>query len=325
MKTKIYTIALLIFTTLFIFPRDYSFKNTKSYSDQGISVKIELANPKIYLQNDEIFINVKIFNTSNDPTSCIIADDKRFSFDFQMVTMQNRALEHSKEYIISFHKVQPVFNSHIRLAPGEGYIYKARLNDYYDLNRTGQFFVRSLYYPDLKLNNSNMDSVSSNQLSINIRPEGIKEMVLEEKETVEIEKKLFVTKRPPDEIVDFMLNARMNKEWEKFFLYLDLEKLILTNYNFRQKYMKSDVETQKELIKQYKEYLKRNTIDEISFMPHSFNIIKTEYTEGRGKVEVVNSFKYMDYIEEKYYTYFLNKKGNIWYIYSYEVLNLGVK
>ena len=83
------------------------------------------------------------------------------------------------------------------------------------------------------------------------------------------------------------------------------------------------MERQRELINQYKEYLKKNTIDEISFLPTKFEIIKTEYTSGRGKVDAIIYFRYQDYYEKKYYTFFLNKKGNIWYIYSYEVMNLG--
>lgn len=289
----------------------------------GIIVKIELANPKIYYQNDDIYINVKIFNTTNEEKSLLIANDKRYSFDFEIVTMQNRAIEHSNEYIISFHKVQPVFNSIIRVAPNEGYVYEARLKDYFDLNKAGQYFIKCLYHPELKLNNSKERVINSNLLSVNIRPGEISTQNIVEEKSIEEEKMYFATKRSPDEVVSYMLNARINQEWEKFYLYLDLEKLILTNNNFRAKYVKADAERQHELIKQYKEYLKRNTIDEISFLPNKFEIMKTEYTEGRGKVEVVIYFKYLDYTEKKYYTYFLNKKGNIWYIYSYEVMNMG--
>ena len=324
LKNKLFALILTIIISFSLFSQEDKLLHKKTNYNSEIMVIIELSKPKIFLQNDEIYINVKIFNSSDDEAVCLIAHDKRFSLDFQMVTMRNRSIEHSKEYIISFHKVQPVFNSHIRLASDEGYIYKVRLNDYFDLNRTGQFFIKCLYYPDLKLNNSIKNVIYSNQLSVNIRPTGIKEEIIEEQESVEQEKRFYVTKRPPDEVVDFMLNARMKSEWEKYYLYLDLEKLILTNNNFRQKYVKADSEKQRELITKYKEYLKKNTIDEISFLPTKFEIIKTEYTEGRGKVDVLIYFKYQQYNEKKYYTYFLNKKGNIWYIYSYEVMNLGV-
>lgn len=255
----------------------------------------------------------------------IIADEKRFSFDFKMVTMQNREIEHSKDYIISFHRVQPVFNSQIRLAPNEGFVYEVRLNDYFDLNTIGQYFIKCIYYPELKLNNSDKNAINSNSLSINIRPESLKEEMILEEKAIEEEKKYYVTERSPDEVINFTLDARMKEEWDKFFLYLDLEKLILTNNFYKNQYLKADVERQRDLINQYKQYLKKNTIDEISYLPTKFEIIKTEYTAGRGKVEVIIDFRYQNYNEQKYYTYFLNKKGNIWYIYSYEVMNIKEK
>jgi hypothetical protein len=322
-KIIILTFILSMIITFFYANDSMSNQNNFDAKYNGIIVKIDLANPKIYQQNDDIFVNVKIFNSSSDEKYMVIADEKRFSFDFKMVTMQNREIEHSSEYIISFHRVQPIFNSQIRLAPNEAYIYEVRLNDYFDLNITGQYFVKCLYYPELKLNNSINGVINSNQLSINIRPESIKEEIILEEKAIEEEKKYFVSKRSPDEVVAFTLNSRMKEEWNKFFLYLDLEKLIQTNNYFKQKYIKADVERQRELIAQYKSYLKKNTIDEISFLPTKFEIIKTEYTSGRGKVDAIIYYRYQDYYEKKYYTFFLNKKGNIWYIYSYEVMNLG--
>ncbi len=329
MKKPFKRIIILIFFIItiitLIHPQGNQANNNLDPKYNGIIVKIDMANPKIFQQKDEILINVKIYNSSNEDKYMIIADEKRFSFDFKMVTMQNREIEHSSDYIISFHRIQPVFNNQIRLAPNEGFVYEVRLNDYFDLSNVGQYFIKCIYFPELKLNNSNMNIINSNQLSINIRPESLKEEMILEEKAIEEEKKYYVTERSPDGVVDFTLNARMKEEWDKFFLYLDLEKLILTNNYYKNQYLKADVERQRDLIAQYKEYLKKNTIDEISFLPTKFEIIKTEYTAGRGKVEVIEDFRYQDYNEQKYYTYFLNKKGNIWYIYSYEVMNIKEK
>ena len=99
----------------------------------------------------------------------------------------------------------------------------------------------------------------------------------------------------------------------------------MANNKFKDKYLKKDVERQKEVITQYKEYLKKDTIEDISFLPHAYEVVKTEYSQGKGKVDVIVDFKFLDYIERKYYTFFLNKKGEIWYIYDYEVMNWGIK
>ena len=320
-------IILVIFLSLLSIFNIFSQNSSSSISNyyDGIVIKIEQANPKVYYQNDELYINIKVLNTNKDEKSLLIANDKKFSFDFQMVTMQNKSLEHSKEYITSFHKVQPVFNSNLRLAPDEGYVFEARLNDYFNLDTPGQYYIKCNFYPELKMNNSETNVIISNLLSINIRPGNIADNKIIEQTSLEEEKKLYLTKRSPDDVVDFMLNARMNGEWDKFYLYLDLNKLILTNNNFKDKFLKADTERQRDMIAQYKEYLKKNTIDEISFLPNKFKIVKTEYSEGKGKVEAIITFKYLDYEESKYYTYYLNKKNDIWLVTSYEVMNLERK
>jgi len=120
-----------------------------------------------------------------------------------------------------------------------------------------------------------------------------------------------------------MLKARMNKEWEKYFLYIDLDKLVLTNKQFKDNFRKSDIEKQKEIISQFKKYLQKDTIDDLSYLPHSFEIVKTEYfPQGKGKVEVIIQHKFLDYIEKKYYTFFLYKRDKVWFVYSYEVMNM---
>lgn len=312
---------ILIFFVIFILQTQSLLSQDKS--DSEIKVYIDFSYPKIYNQNDEIYITIRLFNNSNKDKPLIVARDKRYSFDFEIVSMQNKKLNHSKDYIISFHQAQPIFNSYIVLAPYEGYIFEARLNDFFDLDITGQFYLKCFYYPNLKLSQSDSIYIESNQLTLNMRPYAAKEAIIQEKIDVEKEKKLFVTKRSPDEVVSYMLDSRMNREWEKYFLYLDMENLILTNNDFRQRYLRADVERQREIINEYKEYLKKDRVNDISYLPVKYEILKTEYTAGRAKVEALIYVKYEDYLDKKYYTYFLTKKGNIWYVSSYEVLNLN--
>ncbi|OHD14796.1 MAG: hypothetical protein A2086_14110 [Spirochaetes bacterium GWD1_27_9] len=313
----------ILFIFLFMFGLEIFSQEMSNTS--AILMKIELATPKIYNQNEDIYLDVKIINKGEFSLATLITDDKKFSFDFQIVTMKNQQLEHSRAYITSFHRVQTIFKSKISLEPNEGYSYKVRLNDYFDLTTPGQYYIKGFYYPNLKLNNDTLGSIYSNQLTINIKPSDIDEKYIVEKKDIEEEVKLFAEKRPPDEAVRYMLEARMKKEWNKYFLYLDLEKLILNNGKFNQNFLKKDSERQKEIIEQYKEYLKKDTIDDISFLPHNFEILKTEYGQGKGKVDVIIEYKYIEYIERKYYTFFLYKKGEIWYVYDYEVMNMGVK
>jgi len=319
---KLYILLILLYTVN-LYSEDKLLISSEDYS--GLKLKVELANPKIYKQNDEIFIKVNIYNPENSEKSSFISIDKKYSFDIDLVNMQNRVVDRNKDYYISFHKTQPVFYNIIKLNSDEGFTYTLRLNDYYDLDISGQFFLKVFYYPNLKKGSENDATIVSNQLTINVRPSDIEEDYIVELKSLEDEKKLFAEKKSPDEVVKYVLDARMKGEWEKFFLYIELEKLIQWNNIFNSRYKKADIERKKEILTEYKEYLKQNSIDEISYLPHGYKIMRTEYTEGKAKVETIVEYKYLDYIEKKYYTYFLFKKGSVWYIESYEVMNIGAK
>lgn len=293
-----------------------------NYKD--LIVHIEFANPKIYRSGDDVYIQVQLKNNSNEVISSLISKDKKFCFDFEMVTMQNKVISHKREYITSFNRIQPVLNSQIKLNPNEGFTYSLRFNEYFDTETPGQYYLRVKYYPELKISTESSDYIFSNYLTLNIRPKGIENPTIVEQHETEKEIKLFSEKRPPDEVVKYMLNARIEGEWQKFFLYLNLEKLIMQNNHFNTRYQLADIETQKALIDEYKEYLKDNSVADISYLPHSYEIKRTEYSEGKGKVEAVLEFHYGNFKESKFYTYFLDKNDSIWYISSYEVMNIGV-
>ena len=314
---KRYLVFLLLFICGSIFAQ-----NMKDY--QGLGVKIELANPKTFSQDDKIDVKISITNESNSEISCFIADDKKYSFNFRMMTMQNKIVPYKKDFIIAFNRIQPVFFNTLKLDPNEGYSYVVSLNEFFDI-MPGQYLVFADFYPDLKKNDNKALALTSNRLTVNIRQKERGKTTLAEIKNAEVGERLHVEVKSPDDIVRFMLKSRMNQEWDRFFLYLDLEKLILLNNVFASSYKRADLAKKQELIEEFKEYLKQNTIDTISYLPHNFRIVRTEYTEGRAKVEVEVEFKYIDYIEKKYYTYFFSKKGNIWYIDSYEVMNLGAK
>ena len=113
-----------LFITFFL-ALGLSFFYSDSYYNQKIDpnnliLKIELVNPKIYRQNEDIYLDVKIINISDKNISTFITDDKKFTFDFEIYTMQNQTLEHKREYIVSFHKVQTIFKFLLNIEPMRG-------------------------------------------------------------------------------------------------------------------------------------------------------------------------------------------------------------
>ncbi len=301
--------------------------NATQQQVNGLSVTISHTNPRIYYKNDDIFVDINIKNITTNQIITLISQDRKYSFDLNLITLNNQRIGYRPEYIISFHRVQPIFNTELRLGPNEGYTVTVKLNDFYDLNTTGQFYLSAIYYPFLKrdVQGTPTEGIRSTEIPLNIRPRGFQEDFVVTNTTVTQETTdLLAERRSPPDVVQFTLDARINNEWNKFFLYLDIEELIKSNYIFRDRYIRSDSEVKQELIREYKNYLQQSTVDDISFLPHHYKIARAEYSplEGRGQVDVIVYFKHLDFTQQVFYTYFLHKKGERWLIYNYESMNM---
>ena len=289
----------------------------------NVEIQIRFHNEKIYFQTNNIYIDIKISNSGTEPYIFMLADDRFYNFDLELVNLNNVKLKRIESYIIALNKIQPVLHRKQTLNPGESFSVTANLKDYYPLDKTGQFILYARFYPELKLTKYSESFESKNKLALNIKPAVYSEeeqIVLQEK--LEREKRILAEKIPPDETIAYMLDARMNEEWDKFFLYIDFHQFILTNLRYRELYNKSSEEEREKLIENYKELLKNKEIDEIAVVPHEYKIVHTEYTPTEATVEVIESFKYLEYIERKLYTYYLHRIGDKWFIYDYKILNM---
>lgn len=131
---------------------------------------------------------------------------------------------------------------------------------------------------------------------------------------------------PPDEVVSSTISARQKSQWERFFLYLDLESLLRRNPERDRIFARSTEAAQRQMIDQFRQELMQSRIDqEISIIPSSFEVQKTTYDSSRATVEVLERFRYPDYTELKQYTYLLKKSDRYWIIYDYEIKNLGTQ
>ena len=68
---------------------------TISAYSQSVSVNIEFTHPKIFKMNEDIYIDVKLLNKEETPYSSLMAQDKRYSFDFELTSLQNKQEKHS--------------------------------------------------------------------------------------------------------------------------------------------------------------------------------------------------------------------------------------
>ncbi|MCK5153479.1 MAG: hypothetical protein KAQ93_03905 [Spirochaetales bacterium] len=291
---------------------------------EDVSVSIRFFDKEIYYPETKIQIQVRIINNSLENYSFNSAEIRSFNFNFQVKTLTNISVHESNNYILSHRTNNPVFYREIKLLPGEEYAFITYLEDYVNIVESGIYIIQSKFYPDFQLGYSSQ-YIESNKLTLSVRP-SMDIPVFKEQIDVETGEILELIAMPPDEVVKYTIEARLKSAWNKFFLYLDLEGLLLNHPDLKHRYNTISEEKQMLLIEEYKNQLKNKRVDnDILLTPSSFEILKTSYTHNEATVVVNKEFIFPEYTELKKYTYYLHRFGNIWSIYNYDVRNLGTK
>jgi hypothetical protein len=298
-------------------------------ADAGIDFSIRYFDKRIYyLEQDPIFIQVTITNNSPSTFRFKLADERAFSVDFDVRTNSNRAVEAADILVRKRSQSQQVYFREVSVEPGESFSFVEDLKNYAALTQSGTYVVQARIYPELyqtvKLESG---GILSNRLSLSIRPalipgpDGIPLELDVETNAVLVREKL-----PPDEVVSYLLTARQKSQWEKFFLYLDLEAMLSRDAYRRRQYNAESEEGRLRMIARYRQDLQNSVIDgDISLIPMNFTIERTVYNGQTGTVTVLEYFRVGTYTERKRYTWYLEKKDDIWVIVDYSVVNLGTE
>jgi hypothetical protein len=288
------------------------------------SLTIRFSDKKIYYAGDQVRVEAAITNTSSTSYRFKVADSKVWSFDFEVASPTLDKLEHSEQFTIDRSSNQPVFFREVSLEPGEQYGLVLDLGSFVSIADPGVFTVRASFYPEL-FRGSDPRPVSSNTLSLAIRPQA---ETPEQKARIDTESGMVLSREsiPPDEVVRYTITARQKSQWDKFFLYLDLESLMRQNPDRDRTFRRSSEEDRVRQVDQYRKDLMQQVVDQdVLLRPSSFEIQKTSYTAEEAQVVVKAAFTYADYTEWKKYTYHLRRSEEAWLIASYEVSNLGTE
>jgi hypothetical protein len=285
---------------------------------------IRFFDQKVYFLGDEIQVEALITNTGTDTMRFKVADNRFFNMDFDVRTTRNVGLDHAREFTIERNSDQPVFFREVSLEPGEKYGIVVDLTKFAAVSSPGQYVLQGTFYPEL-FRGPDSAVMKSNRLSLNLKPPAL---TAEEKAVMQAEVGALLARQPfpPDEVVSWTISARQKSQWERFFLYLDLESLMRKNPEKDRIFRNSTETQQRQMVDQFRQQLQKTTIQQdISVIPTSFEIKKTTYDNAEGTVEVLEKFKYPDYTELKGYTYHLKKSDRYWIIYDYEIKNQGTE
>jgi hypothetical protein len=277
-----------------------------------------------YVESNPIYVQITITNNSPSVYRFKLADDRAFSIDFDIRTMSNRQLPHSDSLTRKRTVNSRVFFREIAIESGESFSFTEDLRDYISFNQSGSFRVRARMYPELFRVN-NVSALESNFLNLNLRPE-----LMEGPDGIPIEMDIatgavLVKQRiPPDEVVSYMLTARQESQWERFFLYLDIEAMLQRDPVQRRRFNSENETGRRRMINDYRRIMQSANYDgDIAVIPTTFEILRTQYTNDTGTVIVLQRFRNPNFTELRQYTYDLVKRDNFWIIVNYAVQGMG--
>ena len=308
----------IIFSLIFIFSVIFP------VFSQQVEVKIRYYDKKIYYTDSPVQLKLEITNNSPDTFRFKSSDVRSFNYDFTVKTLGNRTLPHSKEFTMDRGTNQQVFFREISLAPGETYSIITELSDFAEITDAGVFIISAKFFPELYTSEYS-EYIQSNNLTLNLRPAASS---VEIQDIIDFETGEIINAHPipPDEVIEYMLSARQKSQWNKFLLYLDLEGLYLRSQANAERYRRLSQKDRLHEIEKYKQMLLSETVDtDIAMIPLEFKVLRTSYTEYNAEVKVSEKFQYQGFIELKEYIYYLHRDRDIWYIYDYDVRNLGTE
>ena len=319
-----------IITVLFAFAQIGLFaqSSAKVQDFSNASVSIKYYNKSIYYPGNAddfpVFVHITIKNNGTDTLRFKLADDRKFSLDFNAYTVENNRLPQTEEIIEKRTTNQTVYFRELALEGGEEYSFVENVKDYLKIDDSSVYYLEMFFYPELY--KAKYLSLKSNRLTLEVRPSpssASSNYIPVKDQTVEILKQEELS---PDKVVESTIIARQKSLWDQYFLYMDLENLLKRNNTLAKKYAAGSAEERERLLASFKADLMQSKIEnDIIAVPEKFVIEKTSYTPTEGSVTVMEWFKYPNFSEIKRYNYKVRQREGIWQIYDYTVVNLGTE
>ena len=273
---------------------------------------------------DPIYVQATIYNRGPESFHFKLAEERVFSVDFDVRNLANQSLAPADYLLRKRSESRNVFYRDITVEPGESFSFIEDIRNYADLSLPGSFVVQARIFPNL-LRTTGEIPLESNRLNLNLRPpvltgpDGVPfEM------DVETNAVLAREKLSPDEVVRYMLDARIKGQWEKFFLYMDIPAMLSGDPARRRSYLNESAEGRRRMEIRYREDLQTADGD-IANIPADYRIENTSYGGDTGTVVVTEWFRTGRITERRRYTYFFRLIDDIWLIQDYTSTILGTE
>ena len=294
-----------------------------------VDVSIRYFDKRVYYAGGDmgaILVQITLSNRGASTYRFKLADERVFSIDFDVRTMSNLPLEQAETFTRKRNHDQPVFFREVAIQGGESISFTEDLRDYVRLDSSGSYVVQARLYPELYRSPS-ATPLASNRLSLALRPAPLSDAG-SPPPALDVETGAVLVRQnlPPDQVIEYLLSARQKGQWEKFFLYLDLETMLARDGGRKRAWTAESEEGRQRMLDRYRADLRSAVVDgDIATIPIEYSVERTSYGANEGTVSVLEKFRFGTYVENKRYTYFLRRRDDVWTVYDYSVVNLGAE
>lgn len=306
----------IIFSFL-IFMSTYSLYAQTNLKNYNIGLSFLKQN---YQADEPVMVQLSIENIGNIGNTFILSDVLEQSIGFELKTSRNELLPLNSDTDIHLTGLfsNPALYRDISLMPSESFSRMFDLREFYDIKAYEIFYLKGIFYPDP---DNNAVFVESEYTSFSHSPPSLVLQSILDRSIKRSEKIDLLSKLLPSEVVQNLFEAQFTKDWEKFLMLINAERLLNSFQNYAVQYNEStDGAFRLELVEKFKRFLTVHW----NIPLVSYEILDT-HIQGNTAYVTVDALESIRFTTRKIrYTFTLHRTiSGSWLIVDYEVLSLN--
>ncbi|MGL5721293.1 MAG: hypothetical protein ACRCY4_02705 [Brevinema sp.] len=226
----------------------------------------------LYSQSSPIQVRISLFKqtfSSDEPLKAYVSfynqsiEEQQFDlsdvlfqslvFDLRSSANETIPLRPEMDALARTTYSNPSLYRRMRLAPGESFTFTSDLRTYFDVPKSGSYYVRARFYPDP---DNRSDEYFSEYFSFAQTPPAPVMQRINQEQTRRAAALEEARQFLPGEVIQDLFEAQLKKDWERFLVHIDAEQLINAFDQYARQYNASiDGTFRLDLLEQFKRFL----------------------------------------------------------------------
>lgn len=271
-----------------------------------------------YRLNESIPVQISVVNTSGESFDFEVSPQIHETFFFEVRTPLSEEVEVTDDFGILQRQYASSAEDYreIVLQDNESFSHQIDLSEWFDFTEAGYYYVKGIFYPNPDDDETTVESI---YYKILVKTPTAVEEALTAAEQEEADELDAASDLAPYDVIEDMLEAKMEKNWDRFLLHIDTEKLIYSFQNFSDEYDNARTGAmQLQVLEEFETYLTEYWDDTIlSFQVQEATITSDgEQYSAEVTCEVEYQVRSLSYIMEYTFELYETQDGQ-WLVTDY--------